>query len=125
MSKYDFRGANIGNQTIVENQHGTLNLNSASVFPEENLKYLMSKLQLIQAEISQIEDLSPQVPALTKEVNTLLEESKDNTLTTGRVLDGLENVSKGLEKVTNLSDKARSVAQSVSETWGWVSSLLG
>ena len=124
MAKFDFRGATIGTQTIIEQQLGSLQINANSVMPADRIEEATKQIRNIRDELLALDSRDPQVISAVEHVNGALTVVEGNPKEPARMIDHLKAAGEALVQTGKTISAASAIATAISTTATWIASTV-
>jgi hypothetical protein len=123
MAKFDFRGATVGTQTIIEQQLGNLQINSHSVLPGDRIDEVTSRIRTIRDDLLTLDSRDPQVVAAVEHVNGALAVAEGTSKEPARMIDHLKAAGTALVETGKVASAASAIIAAISATAVWIASI--
>jgi hypothetical protein len=124
MAKFDFRGATVGTQTIIEQQLGNLQINANSVMPGDRIEEATKRIRNIRDDLLALDSHDPQVISAIEHVNGALAVVEGNPKEPAHMIDHLKAAGEALVQTGKTVSVASAIATAISTTATWIASIV-
>jgi hypothetical protein len=124
MAKFDFRGATVGTQTIIEQQLGNLQINANSVIPGDRVEEATKRIRAIHDDLLALHSHEPGVLSALGHVNGALAAVEGESKKPARAIDHLKAAGTALVETGKAVSAASAIATAISSTAAWIASVV-
>ncbi len=124
MTKFDFRGARIGTQAIIEQQLGTLQIKSGSVILDDRIDEAEQRVRAIRDELFRLDDRDRGVSVAVEQMTAALCVIEGPSKEPEKVLDHLKTAANALVETSKTVSAASTIIKAITATAAWVASVV-
>lgn len=123
-SKYDFKGAHIGTATFIEQQFGTLQINSGASLPVEKTQEIRERVERIRSELSDLKDKDPAFATACAEVEQALSQLDAAPAKPKAITDRLKTAADALGNADKAGQSTKSMIELLGSAARWIATIV-